>query len=197
MLDASITAIHPAGFTIQIHLHNKGYDEVDATIHTLEQRGYRPSRRGECPPAVTAIHDDIGVDLEQPVVVPRFATTLGALCLAARVLVDGEPLDTTVPLQGLQRNDFVVERTAVDRRDGATVRAKCPCIHRVSIDLRFDGGVPADRYAHVAIRGVHGVGVCWTCPVLNPIVRRAGHPAPLSGVERRRLDTTGHSRYRR
>jgi hypothetical protein len=47
MLDASITAIHPAGFTIQIHLHNKGYDELDATIDALEQLGYRPSRSGD------------------------------------------------------------------------------------------------------------------------------------------------------
>jgi hypothetical protein len=47
MLDASITAIHPAGFTIQIHLHTQGYDEVDVTIHTLEQRGYRPLRSGD------------------------------------------------------------------------------------------------------------------------------------------------------
>jgi len=47
MLDASITAIHPAGFTIEIHLHSKGYDEVDATIHALEQLGYRPTGSGD------------------------------------------------------------------------------------------------------------------------------------------------------
>lgn len=43
MLDATITAIHPSGFTIEIHLQNKGYDELDATVHALEQLGYRPT----------------------------------------------------------------------------------------------------------------------------------------------------------
>lgn len=47
MLDASITAIHPAGYTIEFHLQNKGYDEVDATIHALEQLGYRPTGSGD------------------------------------------------------------------------------------------------------------------------------------------------------
>lgn len=47
MPDASITAIHPSGFTIEIHLHNKGYDEVDATIYALEQLGYRPTGSGD------------------------------------------------------------------------------------------------------------------------------------------------------
>jgi hypothetical protein len=43
MLDATINAIHPSGFTIEIHLQNKGYDELDATIDALEQLGYRPT----------------------------------------------------------------------------------------------------------------------------------------------------------
>lgn len=43
MLDASITALHPSGFAVVIHLHNKEYDEVDATIHALELLGYRPT----------------------------------------------------------------------------------------------------------------------------------------------------------
>jgi len=47
MLDASISVIQPAGYTIEIHLHDKGYDEIDATIDALEHRGYRPSQPGE------------------------------------------------------------------------------------------------------------------------------------------------------
>src|SRR5437867_3456027 len=47
MLDASITAIHPAGYTIEIHLHSKGFDELDATIDALEQLGYRPTGSGD------------------------------------------------------------------------------------------------------------------------------------------------------
>jgi hypothetical protein len=47
MIDAHILTIHPSGFTIEIHLHTTGYEEVDATIHTLEQLGYRPTGSGD------------------------------------------------------------------------------------------------------------------------------------------------------